>query len=201
MYWLFDGKQRLLRPPLSRCTHLSAGKLLVCEQQLTPAQLQAALSSACFIGVRLQHDPLVQPPPDLPSLIVAALAGSASELIALHGLPLLAPQQGHPAVTLAAFTRLRALTLRQATDAPGFSLRATDLPASLEDLTVFQDPDEHLSAFTTEPPLLNGFDNLRNLQRITLDHCPFYNLATARDGDLLERPAPLPPTLKVCMEL
>ena len=90
---------------------------------------------------------------------------------------MLAPQ-GHPEVTLAAFTRLHTLTLHQATDAHGFSLRAADLPASLEDLRVFRDPDEHLSAFTMEPPLLNGFDTLLNLRLLTLDHCPAYTLAT-----------------------
>ena len=182
--------------------HCSAGKLLVCQPQLTPAQLQAALSSASFIGVRLQHDPLVQPPPELPSLIVAALAGSASELIALHGLPMLAPQQGQPEVTLAAFTRLRALTLRQATDSPGLWLRAAALPASLEDLKLFQDPDNQLNPFR-KTPLLSGFDKLRSLQRMTVVNYHDCFLATAEDGEdwkLLTRPARLLPSLRVRME-
>ena len=192
----------MLRPPLSRCTHLSAGKLLVCQPQLTPAQLQAALSGGSFIGVRLQHDPLVQPPPELPSLIVAALAGSASELIALHGLPLLAPQQGQPEVTLAALTRLRALTLRQATDSPGLSLRAAALPASLGYLNIVQDPDNEFNAFR-KTPLLSGFDKLCSLQRMTVGHYRHCFLATAEDGEdgkLLTRTAPLPPSLRVRME-
>jgi len=83
----------------------------------------------------------------------------------------LAPQ-GHSEVTLAAFTRLRALTLHQPADVREFTLRATDLPASLEDLAVFQDPANHLSACTMEPPLLNGFDTLLNLRQLALDHRP-----------------------------
>ena len=140
----------------------------MCGQQLTPPQLQATLSDGSFIGVRLEHDPQEESPLELSALIVKALAGSAAELAALHGLSLL-ERQGHPRVTLAAFTRLCALTLHQAAEPRKVWLHAANFPVSLEDLTIYQDLDSR-RRFGREPPQFVGFDTLRNLQRITLDH-------------------------------
>lgn len=111
---------------MCRCT-------LSFKSQLPPERLRAVLSSVCW-GSAILHISLLeqqQPPrPEVPSLVVAALAGSASTLIALHGLPLVEPAD-HPELELATFTRLRALTLHQSQTSDSLhTLRLTQLPAS-----------------------------------------------------------------------
>ena len=165
------------------------------EQQQEPEQLRATLTSSSFLAVRLEQDSEAAVPPELPSLIVAALAGSAPELAALHGLPLLAPQ-GHPEVTLAAFTRLRALTLRQTTDSLG-RLRAADLPASLVELTLFQDLLDRDDVDQLNPPLFVAFDELRSLRRITLDQYEAWHLSSTEGEQHSKGPVLLPPSFRV----
>jgi len=175
--------------------HLHAGKVLsvTWEQQLEPAQLRATLTSSSFLTVRLEQDSEAAVPPELPALIVAALAGSAPELAVLHGLPLLAPQ-GHPEVTLAAFTRLRALTLRQTTESIG-RLRAADLPASLVELTLCQDLLDQDDVDQLNPPLF--IDELRSLQRITLDQYCTWHLRSTEGEQHSKGPVLLPASFRV----
>ena len=129
---------------------------------LTPERLRVVLSSARYASVNL-HGSLteVRPvPPESPALVVAALAGSASTLTALHGLPLVEPAD-HPEPGLAAFTRLRVLTLRQ-TWAALEVLRVAQLPASLTELQLSVDTNKRTSL-----PLFVGLDGLSSLRRIT----------------------------------
>ena len=172
---------------------------LVFEKQLAPERLQAALSSVRAVGSLTLHDSVTKLPPDTPSLLVSALAEtSASTLTALHGLPLLKPDW-EPEPDLTPFTALRALTLRQTLESPEL-LRAANLPASLEEMTlllsapvmkVFADP------FASCPPLFVGFERLRNLRRITIENYFFWELSSWDDEAQSDGPAMFPPSLEV----
>jgi len=114
-------------------------------EALTPARLEAAGRSGARFGsahVHLSATEQWPQPSDTPSGIVSALAGSAATLTALHGLPLVKPPAGGDPVW-AAFTELRDLSLRQ-TWRQMDVLRATELPASLQDLKLVMNIAEYI---------------------------------------------------------
>ena len=101
------------------------------------------------------------------SKVVSALAMSSSTLTALHGLALTVAQRDRrPQPGLAAFTRLRALTLHQTESAPE-ALPATHLPASLEELTLAWQPASDAD-WRSQLPALVAFGGLSKLRRLTL---------------------------------
>jgi len=189
------------------CTQCHAGAPLhldVAEEftdKPTPQQLQAVLTSERFCGVRLYYsvqDEQWPPPPQLPPLVVSALAGSASMLTALHDLPLIEPRSGSPELVLAAFTQLRELSLRQTWHLD--VLRAAELPASLEDLQLIMDIPDNTDALINEdpPPFFEAFDRLHSLRRITLTDFRSWQLHSWDDTESHWHPAPPPPSLEVC---
>ena len=160
------------------------------------------LTSERFCGVRLYYsvqDEQWPPPPQLPPLVVSALAGSASMLIALQNLPLVEPSSGDPELVLAAFTQLRELSLRQTWHMD--VLRATNLPASLEDLQLIMNLPDFVDALGQDPPLFEAFDRLHNLRRITLTDYWSWNLGRWNDAQTRWHPAMLPRSLEVCASL
>ena len=166
------------------------------SKDLTPEQLQAALSSVACVSVRLHGSNTMQhPPPNLPSLMVAALPRSASTLAVLHGLTLVEPQNDQQ-LGLAAFTRLCALTLRQTDDLDTFI--ATYLPASLVDITLIQDLPESDEAVDMDPPFIVGLEQLAALKRVTFeDYCSWRLGSWLHDGGQ-ECPQQFPPSVEVC---
>jgi len=183
--------------------HFDAGKRWSAER------LQATLSRHSFVSVDL-HTSLTREQPvrsRTPSQVLSALAGSASTLTALHGVPLLDPLR-HRTLGLAAFTRLRALTLRQASDAV-HELRAAQLPASLEELTVtlaLPKPQlERVIYYASVPrpnvPVLVDFEGMTNLRRISFGDYWSWELAS-RDRQTGQRGLlHTPPSLQVCWSL
>ena len=131
------------------------------------------------------------PPAAVPSQLVSALAGSASTLVELHDLPLV----GEQAVGLAAFTRLRVLTLRQASEMR--ALPSTLLPASLEDLTLISHLPTAWHGLGDRPPHFTNCDRLRRLRRITLAEFAHWSLASPGGGHGERHPAPFPQSLEV----
>ena len=99
-----------------------------------------------------------------PATLAWALAGSASTLTALHGLPIPQPSD-RPRLGLTAFTRLRTLTLVHTLGSQQVAA-AELLPTSLRELTLRCSCLE--AALDMKPPLLCGFSRLTNLQRLTL---------------------------------
>ena len=164
---------------------------------LSQSQLRAALSSVAAASVRLQYGRRV-PPPMSQSRLLPALAGSAPTLAALHGLRL-AVDSMPPGLPpgLPAFTRLRALTLCQTRQRRAL-LRATQLPPSLEDLTLALTVPDVQRIGHAGPPLLVGFDGLCNLQRLTLaDYGTSWQLCSRVDEEGASDPALLPLCLQV----
>ena len=143
------------------------------RSHLTPERLRAALSSVSVASMTLHNSPMQ--PPRVPPGLVSALAGSAPTLTALHGLPT-AELQSESQLPLAAFPRLRALTLRQTRNSPGV-LPATLLPPSLKEfaLTYSDAPND---GDHNRPMRLVGFDALSQLRRITLAGHTFWPLGT-----------------------
>lgn len=138
---------------------------MVFKSQLAPQLVRAALSSLPAASARL-HSSLLMLPPGWPLMLVAALAGSASTLTALHGLPLI-ELAACSELGLAPFTRLRALTLCQTGSSPDV-LFGTVLPASLEEVTLeFFDPRDPHANNSVIPQFL-GFSRLHSLRRIVL---------------------------------
>ena len=173
--------------------------------EMTPDWLAAAPSGAYITSVRLPYDPANMaaghwpPPPALPPQFVSALAGSALTLVELHDLPLVEPVLGQQAVGLAALTRLRVLTLRQAWRMK--VLPATDLPASLVDLTLMLNLRDVAHASRMDPPLLANFDRFRHLRRITLVGFACWRLGSPGGEYGGWRPAVFPQSLDVRAQL
>jgi len=162
------------------------------RSHLTPERLRAALSSVSVASMTLHNCPMQ--PPHVPPDLVAALAESAATLTALHGLPT-AELQGNSHLGLAAFPRLRALTLRQTPDSPRV-LPAALLPLSLEDFTLtYSDPPNY--GHHKRPMRLVDLDALPQLRRITLAAHTFWPLGTwFYEGDPPQR-LRLPASLQV----
>jgi len=163
------------------------------RQPVTPERLRVVLSSACYASVNL-HGSLTEARPvlpEVPALAVSALAGSASTLTALRGLPLVEPAD-HPEPGLAAFTRLRALALRQTWAALGV-LRVAQLPASLTELHLLVD-----GTIPTNLPFFVGFDRLTNLRQITSAGHHSWMLGCWDDDEGERCQLRLPPGFEVC---
>ena len=164
---------------------------LAFRSEPSPERLQAALASVRVASVQLYHSLLGTQPEPSASMVTSALAGSASVLTAQDGLPLHDGQE----LGLAAFTQLRALTLRE-TSAPPEVLRATDLPTSLEELTLAGSG----GTYTPEAlglPWFAGLERLPRLRRLTL-----LRYVSWQTGDWdadAQQPGPLhlPPGLEV----
>jgi len=130
-------------------------------------------------------------PPETLSPIVAAMARSAPTLTAIHGLPL---PEG-PGCQLGAFTQLQVMTLATKHKSPEV-LRASQLPPSLEDLTLLA-PEGTSYNPQTGLPFFAALDRLQNLRRITFVD---YGIWWLGSWDLEEgQPCPLqlPPSLEV----
>ena len=163
-------------------------------EDLKLKRLRTTLSGACFASVELYDSQKVRPPPrKTPSLVVAALARSVATLTALHGLPLVKPHND-PDLGLAAFTRLRDLILHQTWDSPAL-LRATQLPTSLQELTLKLNLPIMVDAHLASMPRLVAFDRLTCLRKITVADFWSWDLSF-REGR--GRPLLLAPNLEVC---
>ena len=91
---------------------------------------------------------------------------------------------------LAAFTRLRALTLRETRASPDV-LRAAELPSSLTDITL-----DGARASSAGLPWFVGLDQLRNLQRLTFAAYQCWRLGSWDDDTEQVGPLQLPPCLR-----
>ncbi len=140
---------------------------VVFTTQLSLQRLLAALLSIPVASVTL-HDSLGALHSRTVSKVMSALATSSATLTALHGLALsVAQRDRRPQPGLAAFTRLRALTLHQTEERPE-ALRATHLPASLEELTLARQAAVDTDWRPSELPALVAFGGLSKLRRLTL---------------------------------
>ena len=161
--------------------------------KLSQRQLRAALSSMAAASVRLRYGRRL-PPPKSQSRLLSALAGSAPTLAALHGLRLVV--DGLPP-GLPAFMRLRALTLCQ-TRTHCALLSATQLPPSLEDLTLALTVPAEQNICWASLPLLVSFEGLRKLKRLTFaDYNSSWQLSSRDDGEGDSDPVLLPLSLQV----
>ena len=123
--------------------------------------------------------------------LASALAGSASTLAVLRGLATTELLSG-PDPALAAFTRLRALTLHQTSNAP---LSAAQLPTSLE-LLRFEYAIPRDSGGKYVPPLLAAFGRLDRLRRLTFCGYISWPLGSCSAANKPGRLA-LPPSVQV----
>jgi len=169
---------------------------------MMPDWLAAAPPGVRFGSVHLPYDPEGMGDEQWPALpkrpppVVSALAGSASTLTALHNLPLREPPSGAPMLGLVAFTQLRALSLRQTGHVD--VLRATNLPASLEDLELIMNLADDEGTDWIGSPKFVAFDSHQNLRRITLAGFPTWNIGGYDRQRRLWRPALLRRSLEVC---
>ena len=131
----------------------------VMAEQLQADVLQASLWGLHIVDLTLDDSLLNEE--QLSGKLVWALAGLAPTLTALHGLPLGELEVSQP-MGLAAFARLRTLTLRQLPDQREV-VCATLLPLSLVELRL-----EISYPCETEPelPLLSSFGRLHRLRRL-----------------------------------
>ena len=162
---------------------------MVCRSQPAPERLHSALSCVPVASVKLP-DSVARLPPHAVSAVLSALAArSAATLTVLHGLPLSPDAPATFADQLAAFTRLRVVTLRVTSDSAEV-LRADRLPRSLEQMTL-QAPEQGCSSLSSTGglPWLCACDQLRNLRRITLAGYGVWRLG-GWDPDT-EQPCPL----------
>ena len=161
------------------------------ESELTLVRLEAATESgACFasVHVHLSARERWPPPSDTPSRIVSALAGSAATLTALHGLPLMEGQL-RSAAGLGAFTRLRALSLLQATQGSELrSLQAAQLPTALEQLKLTQ------TVADPSLPIFADLDRLSSLRQLTFADNIIWDSGADRQN---RRPLRVPPSFQV----
>jgi len=133
----------------------------VLKPGLESKRLRAALRTVSVTDLTLHHS-FVQQEPTYGEL-VWALAGLSATLTALQGLPLEELRDSKP-LGLAAFTRLRALTLRRQPDEYG-AVRAKLLPQSLTALRLeAADP----GAANLKPPRLIALGRLQHLRAITI---------------------------------
>ena len=181
---------------LGRRWHAGVPLNIICSTQLPAHELQAALASIRLASVTL-HDSVTRLPPAAQITLLSAMMGSAPTLTAIHGLPLGHLQDGE-ATALTAFTRLRALSLCQQLRSDS-SLRARQLPASVEELTVAIGTDyhAHMEHGTAGPPFtLVGFHELVSLRRISFCNRFHWNINFSDDGRT-GRLLHLPPNLEV----
>jgi len=164
------------------------------EAELASEQLRAALASVPLASVRLHASVTELPANALPE-IASALAGSSATLAALHGFPLIGPRDG-PGVSLAALTQLRSLTLRQTLRSPE-KLRASLLPASVEELRFTGIPDNYLQGDAKYVPELIGFHMLHNLRHLTFAGQHSWEVLMLDDENGEQDPMHLPPNLQV----
>jgi len=132
------------------------------RKHFKPKQLRALMPSICAASVTLPDSTRLLS--TSPTTLAHALAGSASTLTALHGLPMPQPSD-RPQLGLTAFTRLRTLTLVHTLGSQQV-VAAELLPLSLRELTLRCTCLE--AAPDMQPPLLCSFSRLTNLQRLTL---------------------------------
>ncbi len=202
--WCHCGRCELLsHPPQAQLlggSYLCAGVPLhaVLKSELAPEQLRTALASIPLASVAL-HDSVSTLPPETVSAIVSALAGSAATITALHGFPLVAAREG-PGVSLAALTQLRTLNMRQTLLRSPARLQASQLPASIEQLTFtgvapHEDPQDD----EVYSPELIGFHKLRNLLYMTFADQHSWELMMLDDDSWRQDPMHLPPNLQVCL--
>ena len=161
------------------------------QSQLATEQLHAALAS---IGVVHMDNSIMQLPRQLLQPIMSALARLASaSLTALRGIPL----QDSQGLDLTAFMQLRAVTLLKTWDSPA-ALRATQLPASLEDLQI-DAPQGYKHGARAPLPLLVGFEKLCNLRRITFARYIMASWKLGSWNEVAHLPVPLqlPSSLEV----
>ena len=153
--------------PLTMVIRLPSNPLLTIEW------VRTALQKVPFACVRLPYSFLDHPGP---LGLVSALAGSVSTLTELRGLPA-AELEDSQERGLAAFTRLRALTVRQTPESP-VALSATLLPACLVELEIeAADPLETGSLIA--PPPLGAFRKLDRLRRMVYTDFAQWNWAAA----------------------
>ncbi len=174
----------------------------VFPSELAPERLQAALAalaSAPLVGATLPDGVSELPAVSL-SGILSALARSAPNLAALHGVPILERPDG-PMAGLGALTQLRALTLRQTADSRHEELLASQLPASVQELILVGVPfdEEDPPNGTAFSPALINFHRLHNLQRLTFADQQSWHLHVVDVEAVGEvDPVHLPPGLQVC---
>ena len=155
----------LVAPEEQRRPRAGAPLHVEIPREIGTDELQAALSSAVFASVGL-HDSRYMARARDGWGVIPALAGSASTLTALRGLPLGELRDSSVALGLAPFTRLRAVSIKPRRESPG-TLPARLLPACLEELTLTVNNSPTL-VDALKPPLLVGFRRLQHLRRITL---------------------------------
>jgi len=170
---------------------------LVFREVETAERLQAVLASVPLASVKL-HASVEELPSASLSAVVSAMAGSAATLTALYELPLV---ELRDMPSLAPFTELRALDLRQRTEARE-ALLAAQLPVGIEELTLTSHAtlDDLIEDAWLNPPALVGFHRLPNLRRITLNHyySYFWHLFFTDNEDGKRSLSRLPPCLEVC---
>ncbi len=186
---------------------------MVVKSQSALDRLQAALLNECRVASLTLHDGRA-PQPGSMTALEPALACTASTLAALHGL---FPEEleedlyttwrkmtgvgGQRELGLAAFTQLRALTLRFTWRSPR-QLTATVLPASLEELTLAVDGWRALEPRRAPgAPLLIGFRRLpdlgQKLRRITFVGQQCWPLGSRDDEAENPERLQLPPSIQV----
>jgi len=121
--------------------------------------------------------------------VVLMHTGAAPTLSALHGLTL-GELEVSQSLGLAAFARLRALTLRQLPAEPEV-MCATLLPLSLVELRLKADGPEQV------PPLLSSFGRLHQLRRITFANYFVWHFRTGVNRHQRFRRSHLPYNLEV----
>jgi len=172
----------------------------VFPSELAPERLQAALAAlagAPLVGVTLPESVSELPAVAL-SGILSALAGSAPTLTALHGVPILDLPVG-PTAGLGRLTQLRVLTLRQTADSRQEGLLDSQLPASVQELTLVGVPLDEGDPPAYLLPLMD-FHRLHNLRRLTLADQQSWKLLVVDNGELeYVDPVHLPPGLQVCL--
>ncbi len=102
---------------------------------------------------------------------------------------------------MAAFTQLRALTLCQTSDALDEQLLASQLPRSVQELTLVgvapDDKDSEPPDGTAFLPALVGFPGLHDLRRLTFAAQESWDVSILDDEEGTPDPVHLPPSLQV----
>ena len=150
------------------------------REHFAPEQLRTALSGKPVASLTLHASSLVEE--STYGELLSALAESAPQLTALHGLPV-KELQGIPQPGLAGSSRLRTLTLRQTPALPEIEqpLYADVLPAGLTELRLEASNPLSIEWPPAEPPHLVGFSALHSLRRLALAG---YETASLNTGEL-----------------